>query len=181
MNKYSKIIEKIEGGVFSRKEIRSLEANAKKCLQAGDLDAQYVLAAISQSAPSDKYIIFMGFCPGADFNNRQDIEWKEKGVCTFDYIESEQQLKRFKEICPGDLIVLKKRQEIGKTMRLYGHGRVVRINHASDGSQFLEMEWSNQNDVIEVPLMGANSTVDVRAIEKVENEMPEIFEWLRQG
>jgi hypothetical protein len=41
------------------------------------------------------------------------------------------------------------------------------------------MDWSSQEEIIEVPLMGANSTVDVRDMDSVLREMPkEFFEWL---
>jgi hypothetical protein len=43
------------------------------------------------------------------------------------------------------------------------------------------MNWSTQDQIIEVPLMGCNSTVDVRTIEQVEAEMPvDFFSWLNQ-
>jgi hypothetical protein len=44
------------------------------------------------------------------------------------------------------------------------------------------MNWSNQKEIIEVPLMACNSTVDVRSIEQVEDEMlTEFFTWLNSG
>ena len=76
----------------------------------------------------------MGFCPGANFDNRLDIEWKEKGICTFIFLRSEQQLERFNDIWPGDLIVLKKRHQFGKTMLLYGHGRATGIKYDQDNT-----------------------------------------------
>ena len=66
-----------------------------------------VLDAINIAIPEDAYILFMGFCPGAEFNNRLDSDWKEQGVCRFDYGKSEHQVERFNTICTGDLVILK--------------------------------------------------------------------------
>lgn len=164
---------------MSRVELGDLRNNADAKLAAGDGDAQAVIDAIDLAAPKDKFILFMGFCPGADFADRLDIEWKAKGICRFDYLESEQQLERFKTICPGDLVILKKREQFGRTMKLYGHGRVTSIAFDEEKTRYLNVNWSNQGSIIEVPLMGCNSTVDLRSIDVVENEMPsEFWGWL---
>jgi hypothetical protein len=141
----------------------------------------YVISAINIAKPKDQYILFMGFCPDADFSERLDTEWKAKGICRFDYLASKPQLDRFTSICVGDLVVLKKREQFGKTMNLYGHGRVIGIEYDDDNIRFLKVDWSSQDEVIEVPLMGCNSTVDIKNIETVESEMPEEFyRWLHQ-
>lgn len=180
--KYENVVERIRQNNYSRSELLKLRANAKAKVGSGDSDAQAVVDEIHATTPSDTHIIFMGFCPGADFDNRVDLEWKEKGICTFIYLESEHQLERFNNIWPGDLIVLKKRHEFGKSMRLYGHGRATGVKYDSNGNRYLEMDWSQQDRIIEVPLMGCNSTVDVRTIEQVENAMPqEFYDWLGEG
>lgn len=147
----------------------------------GDADALEVMSAIDIAKPVDSYILFMGFCPGADFSERLDIEWKKKGICRFDYHESEHQVARFNSICAGDLVILKKREQFGKTMKLYGYGRVKDIAYDVENVRYLVMDWSAQTDIIEVPLMGANSTVDIKSMEIVEGEMPnEFYTWLGQ-
>ncbi len=177
--RYEKIIKRIKSGRMSRDELVKLRLNANNEYDKGDSDARYVIDAINHAAPTDAYILFMGFCPGADFNERLDIKWKEKGICRFDFLESEHQVKKFNSICKGDLVVLKKRERFGKTMRLYGHGRVSGIAYDENNIRYLEMQWSNQEEIIEVPLMGANSTVDIKTIKAVEDEMPmEFHEWL---
>ena len=178
--KYEKIIESISSGRLDRAQLSQIKKNADEKLKQGDMDAQAVIDAIHISIPSDKYILFMGFCPNAEVENRLDIEWKEKGICSFEYTESVPQMERFDSIRAGDLVVLKKRESFGKTMKLYGHGRVKSgVSIDGDGAHILQMNWSDQDDVIEVPLMGANSTVDIRTIERVEEEMPNaFFEWL---
>lgn len=177
--KYKKTIESIRRGAYSRADLVKLRANALEMYKKGDSEATVVISEIDKTSPQDKEIVFMGFCPGANIENRMDTEWKEKGVCTFVFWESEQQRERFENIWPGDLLVLKKRQQFGKTMQLYGHGRVTGIKHDGDGLRYLEMKWSKQEQVIAVPLMACNSTVDVRSIERVEDEMPpEFFSWL---
>ena len=179
--KYQNIIDKVKCGSLLRADLVGLKQNAEKELAKGNLDAKDVLSAINNAKPADSYILFMGFCPGADFNERLDIEWKEKGVCRFDYYESEPQLERFNSICAGDLVILKKRERFGKTMKLYGHGRVKSVAYDENNVRYLVMKWSAQEEIIEVPLMGANSTVDIRSIKAVEGEMPEEFyQWLEE-
>lgn len=176
---YENIVSKIQAGKMTRADLLSIREKAEAKLKLGDTDAKAVLDAINISQPVDDYIVFMGFCPDADFENRLDIEWKEKGICEFDFPESTTQVERFDNICAGDLIVLKKRERFGETMKVYGHGRVKAAAYDSNGNRYLRMNWSTQNEIIEVPLMGCNSTVDVRAIDAVNNEMPEeFFKWL---
>jgi hypothetical protein len=127
-------------------------------------------------------IVFFGFCPGADFSKRLDTRWKELGICEFQYFESKRQVKRFASIEIGDLIILKKRQIIGKTMRVYGYGLVTGITKDDKSNRVLKVDWSSQEQVIEVPLLGCNATIDIRDIDKVRADMPdEFFEWLNQG
>lgn len=177
--KYQEIINKVTSGSMSRVELNKLKINAERKLSQGDDEAIDVIEAISIAKPEDDYILFMGFCPGADFNERLDLEWKEKGICRFDYLESEVQLERFTRICAGDLVVLKKREVFGVSMKLYGHGRVTKVSYDDDNVRYLNVDWSNQKEIIEVPLMGCNSTVDIKSMEDVEGEMPEsFFNWL---
>ncbi|AOW76245.1 hypothetical protein A3Q34_04860 [Colwellia sp. PAMC 20917] len=178
--KYGKVIERVNDGKMSRADLVKLKRNADEKHVNGDIDAEKVINAINNATPTDSYILFMGFCPDADFNERLDTEWKEKGICRFDYLESEHQLERFKTICKGDLVVLKKREVFGKTMNIYGHGRVLSVAYDENNVRYLVMNWSNQKNIIEVPLMGCNSTVDIKSIEVVEEEMPKVFfEWLK--
>lgn len=178
--KYRRILDNISSGKFGRAELVRLRKNAESLVAKGDMEASEVIKAIDEAVPTDTSIVFMGFCPGASFENRLDIEWKEKGVCTFIFLESEVQLERFNDIWPGDLIVLKKRHEFGETMRLYGHGRARAVRYDENGHRYLEMDWSTQESVLEVPLMGCNSTVDVRSMEQVAKEMPQaFFDWLK--
>lgn len=177
--KYDKVLARIQSGEMSRADLLKLKHNAEDKLKSGDNDAKDILNAINIAEPVDDYILFMGFCPDANIDNRLDVEWKEKGVCIFDYYESEVQVNRFNEIYTGDLVVLKKREKFGKTMKLYGHGRVKSIAHDEDNNRYLIMDWSKQEDIIEVPLMACNSTVDVKSIDSVNDVMPEeFFEWL---
>lgn len=164
---------------MSRTDLVNLKRNAEEKLAQGDFDAKEVLSAINIAKPVDSYVLFMGFCPDADVNNRLDIEWKEKGICRFDYFESEHQVDRFNTICAGDLVILKKREIFGKTMKLYGHGRVKSVAYDENNIRYLVMDWSDQEEIIEVPLMACNSTVDIKSIEAVEDEMPDgFYQWL---
>lgn len=173
-------LAKIRSRAYTRSELSQMRKNAEATLKKGHPDAAAVLAAIDEAEPLDDFIVFMGFCPGASMENRLDVEWKEKGICTFIFLDSPSQLERFNTILPGDLIVLKKRHVFGKTMQLFGHGRVSGVRYDDQGHRYLQMNWSPQEQVIEVPLMACNSTVDIRTIEQVEAEMPAAFyDWLK--
>lgn len=177
--KYDKILGKISTGKMSRAELQDLRSNALSKFKAGEEEAMEVVSAIDVAKPSDTYILFMGFCPDADIGNRLDIEWKAQGICTFDYPESTFQVNRFNDVNSGDLVVLKKNAELGRTMTLHGHGRVTGIAYDERQTRYLCMHWSAQTEVIMVPAMAATSTVNIKAIETVEEEMPEeFFTWL---
>jgi hypothetical protein len=179
--KYQKVIDRVNSGTMTRSDLVKLKTNAETKDLSGDPDAKLVLTAIKNATPADSYILFMGFCPDADFRGRLDTKWKKEGICRFDYHESEHQVERFNTICKGDLVVLKKREIFGKTMKLYGHGRVESVAYDENNIRFLKMNWSKQEEIIEVPLMACNSTVDIKPIAKVEKEMPEeFFKWLEE-
>ena len=179
--KYQNKLDQLNNGSLTRAQIGVLQKNAQYLFSKGDKGAKFVLDAIEYSKPADTSILFKGFCPEADFSNRLDIYWKENGICRFDYVESEVQANRWNEVCAGDLIVLKKREEVGKTMKLYGFGRVTKICHDDENVRYFEVNWAKQSSEIEVPLMGCNSTVDIKAMEIVEQEMTEAFwDWLDQ-
>lgn len=179
MDKHAKLLDYINSTHLTRQELSNLRLNAQKAIDSGDKAAQSVLDAVNRAAPSDSYFVFMGFCPGADFSNRLDIEWKNKGICTFEFYDSERQMTRFQSIQVGDLIILKKIQEYGKLMRLYGHGRVTALDKSEKGDHMLRMQWSPQAIEIEVPLMACNDTVNIRDLEKVDAAMPdEFWKWL---
>jgi hypothetical protein len=78
--KYEKIIESIKSGKMSRADLVKLKRNADEKHANGDREAKEVLDAINNAVPADSYILFMGFCPDADFGERLDIEWKKKGI-----------------------------------------------------------------------------------------------------
>lgn len=180
--KHYKVIERIRSNIYSRSELVKLRINAELMFKNGDIDAKLVLEEIDIASPTDKFMIFMGFCPSADPSLRLDLEWKEKGICTFIHFNSKAQLQRFNNIWPGDLIILKKRQLIGKTMQLFGYGRVTGVKFDDEKNRYLEMNWSCQDQIIEVPLMGCNSTVNIKTIEQVEAEMlTEFYSWLGYG
>lgn len=179
--KYQNKIDQLRKGSLTRAQIAVLQENAKRLLNKGDEDAKFVLDEIQYSKPTDTSILFMGFCPEADFSNRLDIHWKEQGICRFDYLESEVQLNRWYEVCVGDLIVLKKREKFGKTMKLYGFGRVIKICRDEEHVRYFDVDWAEQSTEIEVPLIGCNSTVDIKSMALVEQEMPaEFWYWLGQ-
>lgn len=88
MNPYQKSIERIMSGELTRKELESIRQNALEKHANGDKYASQVIEIIDNTMPKDKEFVFMGFCPNGEFINRLDIEWKQNGVCTYDYLES---------------------------------------------------------------------------------------------
>jgi hypothetical protein len=100
--KYTNILQKISGGNMSRADLQALKLNALAKFENGDQDAEQVISAINLAKPADAYILFMGFCPNADFNERRDTEWKEKGICRFDWPESTVQQVRIPAIVTDD-------------------------------------------------------------------------------
>ena len=177
--KYQKMLDRINSGKESRSNLRKILNNAETMFKNGDDEAKVIIEAINIATPSDTYILFMGFCPDANIANRLDLEWREKSICTFDWEESEGQMAAFQEVRAGDLVVLKKIQVFGKTMEVSGHGRVKSIAKDENGHNYLIMDWSAQQETLEVPLMACNSTVNIKSMETVEDQMPEeFFEWL---
>jgi hypothetical protein len=173
---------KILDGKLSRTELVNLRDNAEEQLKKGNPEAQEVIDLINSTTLTKlrAEYVFMGFCPDADFKNRQDIKWKADGICTYDFFEDEKQTQRFRSIMPGDTIILKKRQEFGRTMDLYGYGTVKELKKDRNGERYLKMVWSNQCKILRVPLLACNSTVDVRALAVVEANMPPDF-WIWIG
>lgn len=178
-------IERVRNGKHSRAELVKIRDNAEAALAKGTSDAQFLIDAVNATPVAELHreYVFMGFCPDADFSNRQDEIWMAEGFCKFDFLESEHQYRRFCAIHAGDVIILKKREKFGETMRLFGHGIVNRIVPANATElQYLRVDWVRPAAEIEVPLMGCNSTVDVRSIEVVESSMSaEFWDWMRSG
>ena len=81
--KYQKVIDKIRSGGYSRADLVKLRTNAESARQKGDSEAEVVIDEIDHASPTDKTMVFMGFCPGANFDNRLDIEWRQTNTCTF--------------------------------------------------------------------------------------------------
>lgn len=181
-NRYAAALARIESGQMSRDELQQLGRNARAKADAGDPDAETVLEAISRAECIDSEYVFMGFCPDALFEKRQDLEWRRQGRCSFDFFEDKAQTARFQRIVAGDLIILKKRHDFGKTMRLYGYGRAKSAARMESGLSIIEVLWSPQDRIIEVPLMGCNTTVDVRSLDALRrSDVPEeFFLWLRE-
>lgn len=171
---YDKILKIISEGKLSRAKLVTVREHAQQKIAKGDLDAWQVLKAVDAQAVPDleREYAFIGFCPGGDIKNRQDMDWIAKGQCVFNFVDSTHQLERFHKIMPGDTIILKKREQFGETMILSRHGKVKRV---VEPGRVLDVDWCQSDQVIEVPLMGANSTVDIRGIATVEKEMPEQF------
>lgn len=179
---YQIIIDKIKSGKFTRSELFKVRENAENKAKNGDERAREVIEIINSTAvpPLQAEYIFMGFCPDTSFESRQDIDWKKRGICNFEFIQNTLQLKRFCDIMPGDTIILKKRHEFGESMWLYGHGKVKSVgSRRKDGIPYCVMDWSKQEQILEVPLMGCNTTVDVRTLQVVEKILhPDFWKWL---
>ena len=177
--KYQRIIDQIASGALTRAELQTMRERAAAKLSKGDEQARTVLQTIDSAIARDHGIVFMGFCPNGELSNRVDGYWKANGLCTFDYDESLDQMTLFRSICTGDLIVLKKTEVFGQFMSLHGHGRVASTRTGSDGRRELLVDWSPAvRFASNVPMMGCQSTVNLRELRTVEGAMPpEFFEW----
>jgi hypothetical protein len=177
--KYQKIIDQIRSGALTRAELQTMRDRAAAKFAEGDEEARAVLKAIDSAVARDHRIVFMGFCPSGELANRVDGHWKANGICNFDYDESVDQMTLFRSICAGDLIILKKTEVFGQLMSLHGHGRVSGMRTGADGRRELLVDWSPAvRFAANVPMMGCQSTVNLREMQTVEGAMPpEFFEW----
>jgi hypothetical protein len=183
----NKIVARIMSGELSRSECLGIRDNALRILKAPKteefrLQAEEVLRACDAYAPNQlsAHYNFMGFCPGADIKRRRDLMWKEKGICDFHFDESPAQLEKFAQQVPGDWIILKKRLSLkDQEMELFGFGKITRRREDDDGYVFFDMNWDKQSEVIVVPLMGCNATVNMRSLKQVEEAMStDFWDWL---
>ena len=159
----------------------AMERNARVLIEKGDLGAQGILDALAQVAERDRNIVFMDFCPGGVLRNRLDLDWKKWGNCTFEFQPGNDQLQTFNSISEGALIILKKAQQIGETMRLYGHGRVNSVTHLPSSGNILHMDWSkDQKFEIEIPMLGCVNSVNFVPKASLDTpEFQEFWDWLR--
>ena len=174
----NRTIQRIFDRGYSRVDLIRLRDNALAEAAKGSVLALEVIKAIDSTGvpPKDRKMAFMGFCPAGDIKNRLDVKWIAEGICEFGFFGSEHQHDRFAEIMVGDTVILKKREQFGETMRLYAYGLVAEVIEI--GAR-LRMDWKSSGKEIVVPLMGCNSTVDMKSIETVVRAMPkEFWEWM---
>lgn len=177
--KYQRIVDLIKLGKQSREALATLRMNAQSKLFAGDHEATTVLQALNDAVVVDDEYFFMGFCPWGKIENRLDAKWRAEGILTFDFVEDKKQRTLFDKIVAGDRVVLKKREKIGVSMSLHGHGRVAAVDYTT-GMRAMKVDWAPFSGPITVPLMGCNETVNRRTRKAVHDAMPpEFFEWLR--
>lgn len=178
-------INRVQKGQHSREELWQIREHALAYLARGNDDAQFLIDEINQTpvAPLHRHYLFMGFCPGATLENRQDETWMSEGFCKFDFIDSTHQYNRFCKMHAGDVIILKKRDIMQQTMRLFGHGIIKRVVQSQlSVKTYFRVDWFKPETEIDVPLMACNSTVDIRKLGQVEGAMPsEFWEWLKTG
>ena len=122
------MIQKMVKGELSRIDRITVYNNAEQRLKKNiDADrAKRIIYAYKsiEVPPLQQEYVFMGFCPGATLENRQDELWYADGICEFDWVSDPVQMRRFYDIQVGDIIVTKKREKFGETMMLSGHGKV---------------------------------------------------------
>jgi len=182
-----KIIAKIKDGSMSRSERLQLYINAKSYFQRGILkdNPQEILELIETISipPLQQEYVFMGYCPGASLENRRDDIWIRDGICEFDWIDNERQLRDFYQIMVGDTIILKKRETFGRTMKISAHGKITqRVESRKTNKPYFRVDWRVPYEFLIVPLLGCNATVNPRKLDAVEKAMPEDFwRWLEEG
>jgi hypothetical protein len=180
-NRHARTVEQIKSTILMRSEVRAMEGSVRILIEKGDAGAQDILDALAFVAERDQTIVFMDFCPGGVLRNRLDLDWKKWGNCTFEFHPGNDQLQTFNAIPEGALIVLKKAQQIGETMRVYGHGRVDSVTHLPSSGNILHMNWSKEQKYeIEIPLMGCANAVNIVETASLEGAgFREFWDWLR--
>jgi hypothetical protein len=182
-----KIIFGILNGSIPRSERLQIYENAKDQIRKG-LNAEIareVMHVIDTTAvpPLQAEYVFMGYCPDAKLENRQDDIWIKDGICEYNWVSDAKQLSKFDQIMVGDTIILKKREIFGETMKIHAHGKITK-RETSDITKkiYFRVDWRVPKEFLIVPLMACNSTVNPRSIENVERAMHEDFwAWLKEG
>lgn len=172
-------------GRHSRRDLFRIRENAKAQLAQGNSAAQILIDAINQTAVPklERQYAFLGFCPDGTMDSRLDEFWLKEGLCKFDNIASEPQLKRFSLIHTGDTIILKKVLQLGITIELFAYGEVLEVQDSSlTNLIYFYVDWHSHSEYLIVPALGSRSTVDVRSLDMVESTMPkEFWRWLATG
>ena len=155
------------------------EVNDTSAVTLAGVKDRLARVARRTSAPNDQRIVFVDFCPGGVVLNRLDIGWLQQGICFFDHFSCEEQWETFQSIMVGDLIVMKRDSQISQTTRLYAHGRVIASELNENRDRVLLVNWSQDQDQIEVPMIRCNNMVKIQDIDEVEAEMPiDFWHWL---
>ena len=185
-------IKRIISGKCSRSELLRIRENASNIIEMAfdnpskenkiqAIEASEALSACDSYMPdplSSQYN-FMDFCPGADIKRRKDAIWREQGTCDFQLEGSAGQITAFSLQVPGDWIVLKKLEETEKTMFLYGFGKITKRLIDEKGFTYFDVNWNDQSKEILVPLMGCNSNINMKTLERVSKAMDKIFwDWI---
>ena len=182
-----KILESIRHAKLTRQDFLAIRSNAEAMLKSDvapekKLHAEKIFTACNENSlgPNAWEYNFMGFCPGADINRRCDTKWKAEGICEFKFEDSPTQMDKFTAQTPGDWIILKKRLSLkNQTMQLFGYGQISKRLVDNEGYVYFLVDWSEQSEVITVPLMGCNSTVNMKKVKDIEAVMPKLFwDWL---
>jgi len=183
-------IERIISGKCSRSEILRIRENATNIIKiaidrpdkeseakAKEANEELLACDSHMPEPSSSQYNFMGFCPGDDVKRRRDTMWREQGICYFDFEESKGQVTAFSLQVPGDWIILKKIKECDKTMSLYGFGKITKRHTDDIKFTYFDVKWNTQSEEILVPLMGCNSNINMKTLERVEKTMDKEF-WI---
>ena len=121
----------------------------------------------------------MDFCPGADIKRRRDTMWRKESTCTFHLEGDAGQMTAFSLQVPGDWIILKKIQEADKTMALYGFGKITKRLMNEKGFTYFNVNWNDQSKEILVPLIGCNSNINMKTLERIKKTMDKVFwDWI---
>ena len=125
-----KIISGILNGSIPRSERLQIYENAKDEIRKGfNVEiAREIMHVIDTTAvpPLQAEYVFMGYCPDAKLENRQDDIWIKDGICEYNWVSDAKQLSKFDQIMVGDTIILKKREIFGETMKIHAHGKITK-------------------------------------------------------
>ena len=187
-------IERIVSGKCSRSELLRVREEASNLIKlaidkptqenkakAKEADEALLACDSNMPEPLSSQYNFMNFCPEGNIKRRSDIMWREQGICNFHFEEIGGQMTAFSLQVPGDWIILKKVQEKDITMALYGFGKITKRLVDKKGFTYFDVSWNDQAQEIIVPLMGCNSNINMKTLDRVKKVMDKVFwDWLSQ-
>lgn len=184
-----KILESIEQGKKTRKEILILHKHALGTLQSepNNQKAKDIIEYIENNFVPKimRRYTFVAFKPFGRLEDAEDKQWYKGGFYDLQYYEDKIQMGYYYELLPGDILITKSNStnasdsEVGH-MRIFAHGVITKVvDSPKNNHRWYKVDWTVPDLFLEVPHMGCTKAIAHRELETVENKMPsEFWQWL---